>query len=61
MTDATSTGTMEGSVELNSFAEATNVEEERTSNHAEEEMKLLSECPVESQEVRFVFTTYIYI
>ena len=53
MTDTSSTESMEGSVELNSFTEATKSEKERTSSYDEEEMKLLSEPPVESQEVRF--------
>ena len=42
-----------GNVELDNFAEEVSLENGRSDNHPEEEMELLSERPVESQEVRF--------
>ena len=47
-----------GSVELDNLAEAVSLENGRSDNHPEEEMELLSERPVESQEVRCFLLTY---
>lgn len=51
----TATGMMEGGIELVSTTATTDSAEEQASSEAGEEFKLLSENPVDPQEVRFVW------